>query len=136
MIRAKIIDIIKSAVGGVLRIDNLAEYKNTYVEADMQQNTLVPFGLIADLIPESNTYEIAITGQSGIVIDWQTDILFGSTTFATALGNNIPKPMHYFFDGVDTYTRGGVEPIVVRTAGVIDTVTFDWGYSADCVIVF
>lgn len=136
MIRAKIIDIIRSAVGGKLRIDNLAEYKETYSVGDMTQNTLVPYGLIGDLIPESNTYEVAVTAQTGLVIDWQTDILFGSTTFATALGNNLPKPVHYFFDGVDTYTRGGVEPVVVRVAGLITTVTFDWGYSTDCVIVF
>lgn len=135
MTRAKIIDIIKSAVGSVLRIDNLAEYKNTYTTADMTNNTLVPFGLVSAIIPTIGGYEVSYTGSS-LVINWQTDFVFGTTTFATYFGNNLPKPTHYFFDGVDTYIDGNVKPEVVRIAGVIDTVTFDWGYSTDVVIVF
>jgi len=81
------------------------------------------------------SYEVSVTG-SNLVIDWQNDLIDGVKTYAQALGDNLPTPTHYFYDGVDTYTRGGVEPVVVRTAGIIDTVTFDWGYSTDCVIVF
>jgi hypothetical protein len=135
MTRTKLIDIIRSAFGGSLRIDNLAEYKETYTVGDMTDNTLVPYGLIAGLIPTLGGYEISVTAESGLVIDWQTDIVFGSTTFAEAFGNNLPKPVHYFKDG-DTYTNGSVVPVVERIDGDITTVTFDWGYSADCVIVF
>lgn len=59
MIRAKIIDIIRSAVGGVLRIDNLVEYKETYSVGDMTQNTLVPYGLIGDILPQDNIIQLS-----------------------------------------------------------------------------
>lgn len=140
MIRAKIIDIIKSALGCVLRIDNLAEYKESYVEADMQPNTLAPWSLVLEAIPTTvGSYEVDITAQSSFVIDWQTDLIDGVQTYAEALGNIPPKAFHYFItvDGdIETFTRGGVEPVVVRDSGLITTVTFDWGYDTDCAIVF
>lgn len=49
MIRAKIIDIIKSAFGGTLRVDNLAEYKESYTAEDMSPNTLVPYSVAQGL---------------------------------------------------------------------------------------
>jgi len=80
------------------------------------------------------TFEIPVTG-SGLVINWQTDLIDGVQTYAAALGNNLPKPVHYFKDG-NNYTDGSVKPAIVRVSGDITTVTFDWGYSTDCVIVF
>jgi len=81
-----------------------------------------------------NTYEVPVTA-SGLVIDWQNDLIDGLQTYAQALGDNLPRPVHYFKDG-DNYTDGNVKPAIVKTAGEIITVTFDWGYSTDCVIVF
>lgn len=101
---------------------------------DMDGTDLVTKDNLADLPTGYVSYEIAVTGSSK-VIDWQNDLIDGINTYADILGNNLPKAFHYFKDG-DNYTRGGVEPVIVRVAGVIDTVTFDWGYSTDCVIVF
>jgi len=144
MIRAKIIDIIRSVVGGKLRIDNLAEYKETYAEADMTDNTIPPWSVVIGAIV-SNTpivYSVYIYGQTGLVIDWKTDLIDGFKTYYEVFGDNVPKPFHYFIiaDDVDpditTLTRGGVEPSIKLDRGVIITVTFDWGYVADSLIVF
>ena len=46
----EIIDIIRARYG-VTRVDNLMEYKQSYVEADMQPNTLVPYSILEEAIP-------------------------------------------------------------------------------------
>lgn len=53
----RIIDIIKSR-GSLTRVDNLMEYKASYVEADMQQNTLVPWRLVQSVLQEDIVIKI------------------------------------------------------------------------------
>jgi len=85
--------------------------------------------------PVPITYEIQYTGSS-LTIHWQTDLIDGFRTYAEALGDNLPRPVHYFFDGISGYTPGNVQPFINRVDGVIDTVVFDWGYGASVAIVF
>lgn len=103
----------------------------TYIDFDMDE--LITKRALSGAV-RVVSYEVAYTGSS-LVIDWQNDLIDGVNTYADVLGNNLPKPVHYFKDG-DNYTNGNVVPVIVRTGGGIDTVTFDWGYSADVVIVF
>lgn len=104
----------------------------TFIDFDLDE--LITKRALQGMTGNYVSYEIAHTG-TGLVIDWQNDLIDGVNTFANVLGDNLPKPVHYFKDG-DNYTNGSVVPVVVRSVGVIDTVTFEWGYSADCVIVF
>lgn len=84
----------------------------------------------------SQTTEFAVAGQTGITIDWQNDFIYGSTTFSSALGNNLPKPTVYESIG-DNYTDGNIKPNrITRVGGLITEVVYDWGYVTDMVIVF
>ena len=105
----------------------------TYIDFDLDE--LITKRVLAGMPSNYVSYEVSVTGQTGLVINWQTDLIDGVNTFADVLGDNLPKPVHYFKDG-NNYTDGNVKPAIVRVAGAIDTVTFDWGGSADCVIVF
>lgn len=84
----------------------------------------------------SKTTEFAVLGQSGITIDWQNDFIYGSTTFASALGNNIPKPTVYESIG-NNYIDGNVKPSrITRISGLITEVVYDWGFVTNMLIVF
>lgn len=51
MTRAKIIDIIKSSLGGYIRLDNKAEYKETYTIDDISDNGLATKSMVINSLP-------------------------------------------------------------------------------------
>lgn len=118
-------------------ITQVQQYTNLYNLGDFTSDDDIPnVRAVRDIAGSIvGFYEVAVTAQSSLVIDWQNDLIDGVNTFGAVLGNKLPKPIHYFKSG-DNYTDGSVKPDVVRTGGLIITVTFNWGYSADCVIVF
>lgn len=96
------------------------------------------WGAWKDLLNRTpTTYEVPFTGSGNYTINWQTDLIDGVNTFVEILGDNLPKPVLYFDDGSGNFTNAGTVPTCNRTAGVLNTVTFDLGpLPVTVVIVF
>jgi hypothetical protein len=81
--------------------------------------------------------EVEFTAATGIVINWQTDDIITGTTYADYFGNTLPKPAVYINTGVtDEVTKKDFDLKIIRTTGLITTVTFDWATSETGYIIF
>jgi len=84
----------------------------------------------------SNVVQKSFTAQTGLTINWQTDLADGVHTYAALLGNFFPRPVVALLSSGSDYVYPGTLPVVNYSAGLVNTVTFDWGVSSDGYIRF
>jgi len=84
----------------------------------------------------TNVVQKSFTAQTGLTINWQTDLADGVHTYAALLGNYFPRPVVALLSSGSDYVYPGTLPAVNYSSGLINTVVFDWGVSSDGYIRF
>jgi hypothetical protein len=101
----------------------------------------VGFSLITSVT--ENTYNHPFTAVTGLTINWQTDIITGTATYAAFLGNSLFKKPSVYIEVANTngtYTENAIDYNLTLTLSAdksqILTATFDWGVSQTGTISF
>lgn len=137
--KGALLDYIRAKVGQAIKSASTIIYTNPPSLTDLPDDGLVTKNMLVGYVPAAKQYAVQLTNVSGLIINWQTDLIDGVHTYVSVFGDIPPVPCVYLRDPTSHLLNpANALPVVDdgNNSGTINTVTFDWGYLTDGVIVF